>query len=218
VAQTLLASRKTWALALVAAVEAGRIDRNSLPLDVVRKLTVHREPGLAERVAKLWGNVDGATTADMRDQIARLQKTLKAGTGTPYAGKKLFSATCAKCHRLFTEGGQIGPDLTSFKRDDVTNMLTNIVNPSAEVREGFETYVAVTGDGRVVSGFLADRDNRMIVLRGIDGQNVSLEQDDLEQLERQKRSLMPEGLLQKMTDQQIRDLFAYLRSTQPLAN
>ncbi|HEX3654502.1 MAG TPA: c-type cytochrome, partial [Pirellulales bacterium] len=181
-------------------------------------LTVHREPGLAERVAKLWGHVDGATTADMREQIARLQKTLKAGTGTPYAGKKLFSATCAKCHRLFTDGGQIGPDLTSFKRDDVTNMLTNIVNPSAEVREGFETYVAVTGDGRVVSGFLADRDNRMIVLRGIDGQNVALEQDDLEQFERQKRSLMPEGLLQKMTDQQIRDLFAYLRSTQPLAN
>jgi putative heme-binding domain-containing protein len=218
VAQTLLASRKAWALALVAAVEAGKIDRSSLPLDVVRKLTVHREPGLAERVAKLWGHVDGATTADMREQIARLQKTLKAGTGTPYAGKKLFSATCAKCHRLFTDGGQIGPDLTSFKRDDVTNMLTNIVNPSAEVREGFETYVAVTGDGRVVSGFLADRDNRMIVLRGIDGQNVALEQDDLEQFERQKRSLMPEGLLQKMTDQQIRDLFAYLRSTQPLAN
>lgn len=119
---------------------------------------------------------------------------------------------------MFGDGGQIGPDLTGFKRDDVTNMLTNIVNPSAEIREGFETYVAVTGDGRVLSGFLADKDNRMIVLRGIDGQSVSLEQDDLEEFQRERRSLMPEGLLQKMTDQEIRDLFAYLRSSQPLAN
>jgi putative heme-binding domain-containing protein len=218
VAQTLLASRKAWAVALVDAVEQGTIDRGSLPADVVRKLTIHRDPRLAERVTKLWGKVDGATTADMREQIARLLKVTRPGTGTPYAGKKLFMATCAKCHRLFGDGGQIGPDLTSFKRDDVTNMLTNIVNPSAEIREGFEAYVAVTDDGRVLTGFLADRDNRMIVLRGIDGQNISLEQNSLEELARQRLSLMPEGLLQKMTDQQVRDLFAYLRSSQPLAN
>ena len=56
--------------------------------------------------------------------------------GTPYSGKKLFTANCGKCHTLFGQGGQIGPDLTSFKRDDVANMLVNIVNPSAEVREG----------------------------------------------------------------------------------
>jgi putative heme-binding domain-containing protein len=216
VAQTLLASRKAWAAQLLDAIDEGRIDPKSLPMDTVRKLTVHRDPQIAERVTRLWGKVDGATTAEMRNTIARLQTVVRAGVGTPYAGKKLFMANCGKCHKLFTEGGQIGPDLTSFKRDDVTNMLTNIVNPSAEIREGFETFVALTDDGRVVTGFLVDRDNRTIVLRGIDGQNVSLDQTGLEQFAPEKRSLMPEGQLQKMSDQEVRDLFAYLRSTQPL--
>jgi putative heme-binding domain-containing protein len=117
---------------------------------------------------------------------------------------------------LFGQGGQIGPDLTSYKRDDVANMLVNIVNPSAEVREGFETYQVQTDDGRIVTGFLVDRDNQVIVLRGADGQTVSLAQDEVEEMAPLRKSLMPEGLLVKLNEQGVRDLFAYLRSTQPL--
>jgi putative heme-binding domain-containing protein len=141
---------------------------------------------------------------------------IRGGSGMPYSGKKLFAANCAKCHTLFGQGGQIGPDLTSYKRDDVANMLVNIVNPSAEVREGFGTYQVVTDDGRVVSGFLVDRDNQVIVLRGADGQTVSLAQDEVEEMVPLRKSLMPEGLLVKLNEQDVRDLFAYLRSTQPL--
>ena len=216
VAQSLLASRQASTLALLEAVDAGRLDPKTIPLDVVRKLTVHREPRVAALVAKHWGNIDGATTAKMQQQIARLAETIGSASGSPYSGKKLFTANCAKCHTLFGQGGQIGPDLTSYKRDDVPNMLVNIVNPSAEVREGFETYQAATDDGRIVSGFLVDRDNQVVVLRGADGQTVTLAQDEIEELLPQRKSLMPEGVLAKLSDQDVRDLFAYLRSTQPL--
>jgi len=90
--------------------------------------------------------------------------------------------------------------------------------PSAEVREGFETYQALTEDGRIVTGFLVDRDNQVVVLRGADGQNVTLAQAEIEELLPQRKSLMPEGVLRELNDQQIRDLFAYLRSTQPLSD
>ncbi|HUY36198.1 MAG TPA: PVC-type heme-binding CxxCH protein [Pirellulales bacterium] len=216
VAQSLLAGRKAWARQLLEAVEAAKIDPRSLPLDVVRRLTVHRDERIAELVAKHWGTVAGATTEEMRQQIARLTEVVRSGSGSPYDGKKLFTASCAKCHRLFGQGGQIGPDLTTFKRDDVANMLVNIVNPSVEVREGFETYQAETDDGRVVIGFLVDRDNQVVVLRGADGQNVTLPHDQIEALVPQRKSLMPEGQLRELNDQQVRDLFAYLRSTQPL--
>jgi putative membrane-bound dehydrogenase-like protein len=215
-AQTLLVSRKPWVLLLLEAVEQGKIDRTTIPPEVVRKMTIHRDERIARLVHKHWGNVEGATTAEMRQQIERLEGVLHTGTGSPYKGKKLFKDTCAKCHRLFTDGGQIGPDLTTFKRDDIANMLLHIVNPSAEIREGYETFLVTTKDGRVITGLLVDRDNQVVVLRGADGQNITVRQNQIEEMVQQRKSLMPEGLLTGLTDQQVRDLFAYLRSTQPL--
>jgi putative heme-binding domain-containing protein len=96
-------------------------------------------------------------------------------------------------------------------------MLMNVVNPSAEIREGFENFVARTTDGRTLTGLIADQDPSLVVLRGADGQNISLPRESIEDLRAIKTSLMPDGQLKLLTDQQIRDLFAYLRSTQPLA-
>ncbi len=117
---------------------------------------------------------------------------------------------------LFGEGGRIGPDLTTFKRDDVMRILLNVVNPSAEIREGFESITVVSNDGRTVNGFLADQDNRVVVVRGIDGQNITIARDDIEEIVPSKKSLMPEGLLNNLTDEQIRNLFTYLKISQPL--
>jgi len=73
-----------------------------------------------------------------------------------------------------------------------------------------------TKDGRTLSGFLADKDTRVVVLRGLDGVNQVLPQDQLAEMKPSRQSLMPEGLLSAISDQQVRDLFAYLRSTEPL--
>lgn len=216
VAQSLLASRKGWALQLLEAVAAQQIEQKAVSLDTVRRLTGHRDARIAELVQKHWGTVEGATTAEMQQQIQRLLPIVRSGSGSPYDGKKLFAATCAKCHRLFGQGGQIGPDLTVFKRDDLDNMLLGIVNPSAEIREGFETVLLVTDDGRTLNGFLVDQDRQVVLLRTAAGQTVTVARDRIEEQVAQRKSLMPEGLLKDLTEQQIRDLFAYLRSTQPL--
>lgn len=216
VALTLLTSRKTWALQLLNSVEAQQIAQQAIPLDVVRKLTVHRDEQLAKLIEKHWGSLEGASTAEMQQLVERLIGVVKSDTGNPYEGKKLFNGTCAKCHTLFAQGGQIGPDLTTYKRDDVHNMLISIVNPSAELREGFETVLIQTTDGRALNGFLTDQDSQVVVLRGIDGQSTTIPRDQIDELAPQRKSLMPEGLLKELTEQQVRDLFAYLRSSQPL--
>ena len=128
-----------------------------------------------------------------------------------------MTATAAEALAGHT-GGQIGPDLTTYKRDDLRGMLLNVVNPSAEIREGFENYIVRTADGRTLTGFIADQDTNVLVLRGTDGQNISMNREEIEDLRATKTSLMPEGQLKALSDQQIRDLFAYLRSTQPLAD
>ncbi|MFQ5731664.1 MAG: PVC-type heme-binding CxxCH protein [Planctomycetaceae bacterium] len=218
VAQTLLVSRTRWNRAFLTAIDAGKVDKASVPLDVVRKMTLHRDKTVQSLVRKHWKNVRGATTAEMAQRIARLRDVLANGTADPYKGKLLFTKSCAKCHILFGQGGRIGPDLTSYKRDDTTRILLNVVNPSAEIRKGFETYLVLTEDGRTVTGFLFDSDNRVVVLRGSDGRNITIPRKNLDEMIRQKKSLMPERLLKTLTDQQVRDLFAYLRSSQPLNN
>ena len=216
VAQSLLTSRKSWARQFVQAVDAGSIDKKSIPLDRVRKMSLHKDESIAAMIRKHWGKVQGATTAEMQKQIDDYQDVIKKGTGSPYVGKKLFAANCAKCHTLFGIGGFIGPDLTSAKRDDLPNLLLSIVNPSAEIREGFETYLVRTQDGRALTGFLLEQDNRIVVIRNAEGVDISLAKKNIEDMRIVPQSIMPEGLLSGMSDQQVRDLFAYLRSTQPL--
>jgi putative heme-binding domain-containing protein len=216
VAETLLASRKEWTKALLGAVDAGAVPAKSIPNDTLKKLLLHRDPEIAKLVKKHWGDVKGATTAQMQEEIARLQGVLTAAPGSPYPGKKLFNARCANCHVLHSRGGQVGPDLTPFKRDDVPNLLLHIVNPSAEIREGFENTVVVTEGGRILTGIVLEKDLRVVVLRTADGQKVVLPRDDIADMTVSGTSLMPEGVLNGLTDQEVRDLFAYLRSTQPL--
>ena len=215
-AEALLVSRTVWSKQLLAAVDAGAIDKGKVTTSAIRKMLMHNDDSIKASVEKLWGEIGGLTAAQVQSEIARLKTALSAGTGNPKTGKLLFTNNCGRCHQLFEEGGRIGPDLTPFARDNLERMLTSVVNPSLEIREGFENYVVVTVDGRVFNGFLADKDNQIVMLRGVDGQNVIVNKDDIEEMKVIPQSVMPEGALKTLNDQQLRDLFAYLRATQPV--
>lgn len=217
-ALSVLASRAVWARRLVREVDEGRLPAAEVPLDVARQMKRLKNPELVEVVTRLWPGTGRPTSADMERQIARLAAVVRGGTGDPYNGKKLFTANCAACHKLFNLGGFIGPDLTPYRRDDLDTVLLNIVNPSAEIREGYENFLVETRDERSLGGFIVRQDDQSVVLRGPDGQDVVLSRAEITELRPAGMSLMPEGLLDPLTDEQIRDFFAYLRSSQPLAN
>lgn len=215
-ALTLAASRSSWAGSLLAAVDTGRMNAAIVSETALRKMLLHNSDNIRGLVKKHWGSVAGANTQEMTAEIARVADVLSAGSGNPKKGKPLFLKNCGKCHLLFGEGGRIGPDLTSFKRDDEERILKNVINPGLEIREGFENYIVVTTDGRVMNGFLADQDSQVIVVRTADGQNIILQRDAIEEMSVSKVSVMPERTLVGLTDQQLRDLFAYLRASQPV--
>lgn len=222
-AQTLLASRVVWARRLLEGLNPKGsswalpgIKKESIPPSIVRRLREHRDDALRAAVSAVWPSGGVPTTAEMEARIRELSGVIRGGVGDPYAGRSLFQNACGSCHKLFGQGAEVGPDLTVHDRADIESMLLAVVNPSAEIREGFENYSVETRDGRSLSGFLVEQDDRMVVLRGLDNQNTVLSRTELAELRAAGISLMPEGLLDAMDAQQVRDLFAYLRSTQPL--
>jgi putative membrane-bound dehydrogenase-like protein len=215
-AQSLLVARKGSALSFLRAVDARTIDPRTVPREVIDKLALLSDPRIHELTARHFGDVRPATSAELQVQIARLAGVVRSGPGVPKPGRQIFVDQCARCHTLFGKGGKVGPDLTTYRRDDLETMLLNIVNPSAEVREGYTSYVVATTDGRTLTGVLVEQDNNVVILRGGDGKELTLPRDAIEELKPSKSSLMPEGLLKDFNEQHVRDLFAYLRSTQPL--
>ena len=203
---------------MLKAIDAGTIDKKTISIATQKKLLLHNNKSLTNLVRKHFGQVAGATTQQMQKRIEELNSMLVTakGAGNPYTGKRLYRQTCGKCHTLFTEGGKIGPNLTGFKRDDIRGILMNVITPSAEIRKGFENYTVLTESGRIVTGVIADQDNQVVVLRGVDGQNVVVPRDDIDEMLANPKSVMPDGLLDKFSDDQIKHLFAFLRITQPL--
>jgi putative heme-binding domain-containing protein len=215
-AQGLLVTRRPWARQFLRAIDSGKVDFHSVPREIVEKFILLGDQSINDEVTRLWGPSKLVSSADHHARIARFAAIIHEGTGIPKPGKTVFDQQCARCHTLFGKGGALGPDLTTYRRDDLDAMLLNVVNPGAEIREGFVGSIVALADGRVLSGVIVEQDKNVIVLRQGESHDAILARTAIDTIRPCEKSLMPEGLLDALTAQQVRDLFAYLRSTQPL--
>ncbi|HWE00909.1 MAG TPA: PVC-type heme-binding CxxCH protein [Tepidisphaeraceae bacterium] len=215
-ALNLLASRSAWSMAFLRLVESDAIPA-TVPADVATRLRAQDDPRVAALAAKLFPAPKPPAKTARTAEVLRVRKIIEAGAGDPYKGEATFMQRCAACHTLFHKGGKIGPNLTSYQRDDLGTMLISIVDPSAEIREGYQNFMVRTKDGRTLSGFLSDSDAQMIALRGLDGQDVRVARGEIAVLKAMTTSIMPEGLLGGLEDQDLRNFFAYLRIPQPIS-
>ena len=128
------------------------------------------------------------------------------------AGKVLFKKLCATCHKFHGEGNSIGPDLTGAERKDREKLIRNVVDPSAMVRSQYIMHTAVTEDGRILSGLLAGSTPETMTLVDKENNRIVLNRDEIEELNESDVSLMPEKILEPLSEQELRDLFQYLQS------
>lgn len=211
----ILLSRENWTERLARAIASGAV--TDVPPNVADRLRQHGNEAIRKRVAAKLGTVVRTTATEAKRLIKHVRGVLGEGTGNPYAGEAAFTLRCAACHKLFHKGGNIGPDLTPYQRGNLDTLLISVINPNAEIREGFEYVTLNTTDGRSLSGFLTDQDTQVVALRGMTGEDIRVERKQVKKLEPMGRSLMPEGLLQGLSDQELRDFFAYLRISQPIS-
>ena len=150
------------------------------------------------------------TSAVHHHLIRAKRQVVAAGEVDLAAGHEIAKRTCFICHKLFGEGGSIGPELTGYDRSNADFWLDNLFMPSMEIREGFGAYIVKTKGGQLLTGLMDAQDASGIVIKDMAGNKTALKQADIEKMEASPISLMPEGLTTGMSDADLKDLFAYL--------
>jgi putative membrane-bound dehydrogenase-like protein len=215
--QTMLLSRPASRLALVEAVDDGRIAAKDVPLDQVRQLATSKDERITRLIEKHWGKVAPPPPGAKIARINAILHALGQRPGEMAKGKEYFTKVCATCHTLHGEGNKVGPDLTTADRKNRQFMVTNIVDPSAIIRPEFVSQVIATKDGRQLTGLVVETNGDAFTLVNEKNERILLTKQQIEAIEPSSVSLMPEDLLDKFDEQQIRDLFAYLQSDPPNA-
>jgi putative heme-binding domain-containing protein len=218
-ARDVLVGRPAWASRLLDAVEKGGVPREDVRIEQVRRIVLLGDRALKARTEVLWGQVRPATSREKQGRIMAVTQILAKGKGEPARGRAHVARLCLNCHQLFGEGEKIAPDLTAVDRKTLDVLLQNVIDPSGVIREGYQQYIVETSDGRVLTGLLAENTAEKITVLDAKGVRTPLSAREVANLKRSDASLMPEGLLNTLTDQELRDVFAYLRSepVQPTA-
>ncbi len=206
-----LVTRPTFARALLEAIGAGSIPRTDLSAFQARQVRSLGDPGVSKQLSEVWGDLRDSST-DKKAAIARLKaretpEVLRVADRS--RGRVVFNKLCLSCHALYGQGGVIGPDLTGSGRDNLDYLLENILDPSAVVNADFKVAVVSMEDGRVLNGLVRSPTDRTITLQS-QNESVVLSRKEIERIDPSPMSLMPEGLLDPLSPDEIHDLFAYL--------
>jgi putative membrane-bound dehydrogenase-like protein len=212
VAVNTLTSRKLFAQALLDALEQKKLAASDISATHARQIIALGDAELNDKLRLIWGDTR-QTSDEKRAAIQNLKSMLtpKLAAANREAGRSLFQRTCASCHVLFGQGGKIGPELTGSNRKNLDYLLENIVDPSAVVGAQFRVSTFVLADGRVITGVIQNQNDRTITIGTADGSHI-VDRQDIDEVAASEKSLMPDGLLQGVSDDQVRDLAGYLMS------
>lgn len=217
-AVTTLASRPNYAQSLLEAVEKNQVPRRDLSAFTVRQILALKDNNLSEKLKKVWGTIkpagQGKAEQLYRYMAVAAPEALKKGDRSH--GRLIFSKTCATCHRLFDDGAKIGPDLTGSQRINPEYLLSKILDPNAVVAKDYQMTILTTTAGRVLNGIIAEENGQTVAVQ-TQTELLRLPKGDIEERRPSNLSLMPEGLLEKLSDMEIRDLIAYLAGQDQVA-
>jgi putative membrane-bound dehydrogenase-like protein len=214
-AVTTLASRPEYAMALLDAIGKGKVPRRDLSAFTARQILGFKNKPLSDKLNEVWGTI--RPTAGDKAALLSKYKTMVPPDALAKAdrsqGRALFAKTCAQCHLLFGEGGKIGPDLTGSQRANPEYLLTKLLDPNAVVAKDYQMSVIGTSSGRVITGIVTKEDEKTVTVQ-TQNELLTLAKSDIEERKKTEQSMMPEGQLAMLSEQEVRNLIAYLAGTE----
>ena len=192
---------------LLKAIEDHQVDMPAVDVAARSRLMDDPDASIAQRARNLFQN----TSSDRAKVVADYRDVLKMA-GDEKNGKKVFDANCAKCHMPRAQGGRVGPDLSGVNNKTKEELLTSILNPSYAIEPHYVHYIVTTKDGQIHDGVIASETPGSITLRGGTENDETILRTNIAEVRASSVSLMPEGLEQSMSRQDIADVIAYLRA------
>jgi putative heme-binding domain-containing protein len=204
-----LASRPRYGQIIATALKQGTLSKTDIPAHAVLQLRAVLGNGFVE----IWGPIDDISQT-LQVEYKKYQRLLTddaIAKGDLVKGKQVFQRTCASCHMLHDEGGKIGPDLTGSNRTNLAYLLSNVLNPSGDVQEDYKLVVVTTQDGRTYSGNVISENDRSLTLRVVGQEPIAISKSQIRTRDVSAKSMMPEGLLNNLSDEEVVDLIGYLK-------
>jgi putative heme-binding domain-containing protein len=210
-ALSVLSSRAASARELLVAVGAGHIERRDVTAFALRQLQELGDPEVDALIAAHVGSVR-RTSAEKQQRITELVHALPSelAQADRAHGRSLFARTCQQCHTLYGEGGTLAPDLSGANRKDLEYLLSNMIDPSAVVGQDYQAAVLELHDGRMLTGIVKQSTGDTLTLQN-ESQTLRIARDDIARQRASTVSTMPDGLLDALKPEEIRDLLGYLQ-------
>lgn len=204
-----LSSRPKYGWLITTALKEKTIPKRDVSANAARQLRRVVGSGFVE----IWGPIDEVPAdAKAYSKYKDLLTDKVMVSANLKKGGLLFKNTCGSCHKLYGEGGIIGPDLTGSNRSNLNYLLLNVLEPGAEIQDDYKMVVVTTRDGRTYSGNVASENERQLTLRVVGQDAVVINKSTIQSREVTPVSMMPAGLFETLTDDEIVDLVAYLRT------
>lgn len=209
---TTMSSREKFSLKMFEAIDRGQLSATHLNSFHHRQMQAFKSERVNKYLVKYWGEVQSGSK-NKEKEIAKYKKMLSQkflSEADPKNGKPIFQRMCSACHKLFGEGGVIGPDLTGSGRKDLHYLLENIIDPSRIVSKHYQLATVTLKDQRIITGTIVEENNQTVTVSSLN-EKIILKREAIASLERSKQSMMPEGMLNSLDKNQLRDLVGYLQ-------
>jgi putative membrane-bound dehydrogenase-like protein len=197
------------AKALLAAIENTSIKPGEIERDKRQLLMNHPQVGVREAAKAVLAE----PPSNRKQVVADYQPALEL-TGDAARGRMLYGKTCIQCHRAGKEGHQVGPDFASVQNKSTADLLVAILDPNREAQPNFQTYTAITKQGKVHTGIISAETAASLTLKRAEAKEDVVLRETLDELVSNGVSLMPEGMEKDLNQQQLADLIAMIKSGQ----
>jgi putative membrane-bound dehydrogenase-like protein len=204
-----LASRRRYGRLLTEALAKKVFPKGDVPVYLARQLQRVVGAGFVD----VWGPIEASAAEEQgyARYRALLTEPALAAASAPN-GRAVFQRTCGACHKMYGQGGTLGPDITGSNRANLDYVLFNVLNPNGDVQDAYRMVLVALRDGRTLAGNLVSETDRQITLRVVGRDAVVLNKSDVLSRETTATSMMPAGLFDALSERDVIDLVAYLRT------